>query len=77
MLWWETQQSKTYRNERGQCYWSKTTAGCYWKKQKPEIIQEREVFTMRVQGTRKKLNGLRSLHRMGQTAASKIFDSEL
>ena len=37
------------------------------------MFQEREVFTMHVQGTRKKLDGLRDLHKMDQTAGSKIL----
>ena len=48
----------------------------FLEKQKPEMFQEREVFTMHAQGTRKKLDGLRNLHRMSQTAGSKISGSE-
>ena len=37
------------------------------------MFQEREVFTMHVQATRKKLDGLRNLHKMDQTAESKFL----
>ena len=37
------------------------------------MFQEREVFTMHVQDTRKKLDGLRNLHKMDQTAESRFL----
>ena len=40
------------------------------------MFQEREVFIMHVQDTRKKLDGLRNLHRMDETAGSKISGTE-
>ena len=40
------------------------------------MFQEREVFTMHLQGTGKKLDGLRALHRLDQTVGSKISSQE-
>ena len=47
------------------------------KSKNVKSFQEREVFTMHVPDTRKKLNEFRNLQKMDQTAGSKIFHSEL
>ena len=52
------------------------TTTCHWKSQKSEMFQEHDVLTVYVQGTKKKLNGLRYLHGLDKTVGSKIPSPE-
>ena len=53
------------------------TSTCHLKSQKSEMFQKRDVLTVYVEGTNKKLVVLRNLHRLGETAVLKFPHLEL